>query len=311
MSGGIEVRAGSGSLGISGGDLSQRPGISGKTAQRSGAIELAPAKTGSGAIDLAKATQAPVTFLPPEDARNPVSAKPRHTLRETIGGFFRSMIRPAGAVALGAALLLAGGCATSRHGAGVSLGTIGVQPAYGQVRMAAAEVNISDRDVQSQVSRMNRTILNDATPPMDMITRSPHVRQTVGGDYKHNIIPEFVVEKAANGKFTAVFLLPVSGHVGDTHAERQENARHYGEIDRHKIWIKFPDGTTKVLGENLDPKGELTFAVRYEIELQKGKNEIIFSPLPDGRPDLTCHDHRWPVDPDGFGPGRRQIYNVE
>jgi hypothetical protein len=287
---------------------------SGGTSLLSGALLIGAAETaevskpGARRQTLEQVTQAPVTFIPETDSQNPVSAKPRHTFAQTVGNFFRRMIRPAAAVALGATLLLAGGCASVRQG---GLHPAGVPVAQGSVRIADDQVKISDFDVRLRIQNMNRSIMNSGTPAMGMITRSDHVRQTVGGDYKKNIIPEFVVEKAANGKFVAVFLLPVSGHVGDTRAEQQENARHYGEIDRHKIWIKYPDGSTKVLAQNLDPKGDLTYAIRLEIELPKGKSEIIFSPLPDGRPELTCHDHRWPVDPDGFGPGRRQIYNVE
>lgn len=253
---------------------------------------------------LEQQTLAPVTYVP-ADKSGGINGK--RGFAQTVGTFFQRLIPSVGAVSLGAILLLTSGCA------GLRTGTIGMPAAHAQVTMAprGAEANITDHDVQSTISRMDRTLLNGATPAMDMITRSPHVRQTVSGNYKQNIIPEFSVEKGADGKFTAVFLLPVSGHVGNTSQEQRENARHYAEIDRHKIWIKYPDGTTKTLAENLDPKGALTYAIRLEIELKPGKNEIIFSPLPEGRPELKCHDHSWPVDPSGFDVGRRQIYNVE
>jgi hypothetical protein len=250
---------------------------------------------------IAEQNFAPVTYVP-SDRTGTINAKGSWN----IGSLFRRMIPAAAAASLGAILLLSTGCATHRAG------TIGIPSANAQVVMAPrGEANITDHDVRSRVGGMNATLLNSATPAMDMITRSPHVRQTVTGNYKKNIIPEFTVEKRANGKFTAVFLLPVSGHVGNTAQEQKANARHYAEIDRHKIWVKYPDGTTQTLAENLDPKGQLTYAIRLELELKPGKNEIIFSPLPEGRPELTCHDHSWPVDPSGFDVGRRQIYNVQ
>lgn len=255
-------------------------------------------------------TQAPVTYVPDaESSGNPVRASNRRTQSHTITGFFRSLWRPVATAALGASLLLAGGCASMHHAGGMR----GVPSANASVVMAPAaeRIDVSDYDVQAYTRIMNRTIMKSATPAMHMMTRSPYVRQTVTGDYHKNIIPEFVVEKGANGKFTAVFLLPVSGHVGDTQAEQQANAQHYGDIDRHKIWIQYPDGTTKLLADHLDPKGDLTYAIKLDIELPKGTSQIIFSPLPYGRPELKCHDHSFPVDPDGFGPGRREIYHVK
>jgi hypothetical protein len=254
-------------------------------------------------------THAPVTYVPREErGSNPVSSKPRGTIASAVSRFYQTMIRPAAAVALGATLLL-GGCATARQG--TLTGGLPIAHASVQIAPQPYDIQVDAADVRSAAGRMNTTIMSSATPAMAMITRNPHVDQTVYGNYKQNIIPEFSVSKDAKGKFVAIFLLPVSGHVGSTVREQQENARHYAEIDRHKIWIKYPDGSTKTLAENLDPKGELTYAIRLELELEPGKHEIIFSPLPEGRPELKCHDHSWPVDPSGFDVGRRQIYNVE
>jgi hypothetical protein len=229
-------------------------------------------------------------------------------LAHSIGTWFHQLTRPVAVVALGAALVTSGcaGLRTGTHG-------VHVPSTPGHVVMApsAHDIAADDYRVQLTAARMNQAIMNSATPAMAIIHDNPYVVQTVAGSYEKHIIPEYTVKAGAKRKFVAILALPVSGHVGSTLAERRENARHYAEIDRHKVWVQFPDGTEKVLAQNLDPQGALTYLIKIEIELKPGRNVLYFNPFPEGRPELTCHDHSSPVYIGGFDVGRSVILNVE
>src|SRR5262249_4061930 len=75
---------------------------------------------GSGGPDTAKRTstttleaetRAPVSYVPNADAKSPVSSRGRGTRAQTVGDFFRNLLRPSATVVLGASLLLSA-CAT-------------------------------------------------------------------------------------------------------------------------------------------------------------------------------------------------------
>ncbi len=208
---------------------------------------------------------------------NPV----RRTTAAERGASWGFMRRAVAVVTIGAAVVLSG-CATHQAARGPTLEPTAVEQATTRADQARANAPSADsRWVKSLIGDMERTILDDATPPMSVLFEPGRATQTRQGSYKKHIVPKYAVTNLGpTGEIGALMLLPVSGHVGDSHAERVANARHYADIDVHRIWLEKPDGTTEVLYDAIAANGRLVTPQDIVATLQPGVNTLCWDPMP-------------------------------
>lgn len=227
---------------------------------------------------------------------NPVRAR---TTAER-GMLWGLMRRSAAIVTIGAAVLLSG-CATHRISQGPSVETPAVVQTASRADQARMNTPSADaRYVKALIGDLERTILEDATPPMAVLFEPGHSTLVRQGSYKKHIVPKVAVTNLGpTGEIGALMLLPVSGHVGDSRAERNANARHYADIDLHRIWLEKPDGTTEVLYDAIAANGRLVTPQDIVAKLQPGVNVLCWDPMPgktggvDGFPSGRSLELEW------------------
>ena len=235
---------------------------------------------GPGKVD---SRQAPKASLQAVDAPLPQLARgasgldttPKRTASQ-LGAFFGRFAGPVATVLLGATLALGlGGCATTHRGVTMNPEVVVAQTQIQQIP------SVASRAVRAQIAAMETSILGDATPPMAFMPAAGKATQTRAGSYKTHTVPRWdVTGLGARGELGALLLLPVSGHVGDSHQARIDNARHFADIDLHRVWVKHPSGPESVLFDEIPAAGRLVTPQEAFLTLQPGLNVLCWDPMP-------------------------------
>ena len=134
----------------------------------------------------------------------------------------------------------------------------------------------SEKDLKKNVEELSEGVMTDGVAgemEADFITDG-RVKSLVNvGDYGSGVIQRWGLSRLKNsGLIHMILKLTVSGHVGDTDAERQANAKKWALTDTYDIVAVHADGRQEVLVRQARSKGIVTL---QELDLQLVKGEIL------------------------------------